>query len=156
MRRLWYKFKSLKNLTRQNKFIHKCHKCLIFSQIPIPTHQSSSSLPCKTNMSNKNYISKYVTSTNKISNTKNTITPVTSKISCFPKAHDVRLHISASRPCCLWSFGHWRSVLRPGGKHVLHHHPWDWYIYLHEWWISMINVGKYICKYTPLKQLTIM
>ena len=23
------------------------------------------------------------------------------------------------------------------------YHPWDWYIYLHEWWISMVNVGKY-------------
>ena len=23
------------------------------------------------------------------------------------------------------------------------YHPWDWYIYLHEWFIFMVNVGKY-------------
>ena len=23
------------------------------------------------------------------------------------------------------------------------YHPWDWYIYLHEWLIFMVNVGKY-------------
>ena len=23
------------------------------------------------------------------------------------------------------------------------YHPWDWYIYLHEWLILMVNVGKY-------------
>ena len=23
------------------------------------------------------------------------------------------------------------------------YHPWDWYIYLHIWFIFMVNVGKY-------------
>ena len=29
------------------------------------------------------------------------------------------------------------------GVHDIPYHPWEWYIYLHEWLIFMVNVGKY-------------
>ena len=35
------------------------------------------------------------------------------------------------------------SVLREGPGYPMTH-PWDWYIYLHEWQSFMVNVGKYI------------
>ena len=35
------------------------------------------------------------------------------------------------------------SVLREGPGYPMTH-PWDWYIYLHEWQIFMVHVGKYI------------
>ena len=35
------------------------------------------------------------------------------------------------------------SVLREEPGYPMTH-PWDWYIYLHEWQIFMVNVGKYI------------
>ena len=28
--------------------------------------------------------------------------------------------------------------------------PWDWYIYLHEWLIFMVNVGKYTSPMDPM------
>ena len=28
--------------------------------------------------------------------------------------------------------------------------PWDWYIYLHEWLILMVNVGKYTSPMDPM------
>ena len=28
--------------------------------------------------------------------------------------------------------------------------PWDWYIYLHEWMIFMVNVGKYTSPMDPM------
>jgi len=33
------------------------------------------------------------------------------------------------------------------------HHPWDWSIYLHEWFIFMVNVGKYI---SPMDGIWVM
>ena len=30
------------------------------------------------------------------------------------------------------------------------YHPWDWHIYLHEWLICMVNVGKYTSPMDPM------
>ena len=76
----------------------------------------------KSNYQSSTKFYKYITSTNTFSNMmslhQKKVTP--SKISnCFPKAHDVRLHISASCSCCLWPFGYCRSIFRPWW--FLHH-----------------------------------
>ena len=31
--------------------------------------------------------------------------------------------------------------------HSYPYHPWDWYFYLHEWLIFMVDVGKYTVPY---------
>ena len=37
-----------------------------------------------------------------------------------------------------WSLGRDKNT-----SFLFPYHPWDWYIYLHEWFIFMVNVGKY-------------
>ena len=37
---------------------------------------------------------------------------------------------------------HHRKSRRPAGR-CRTYHPWGWHIYLHEWLIVMVNVGKY-------------
>ena len=40
-----------------------------------------------------------------------------------------------------------RSVLRRCNKQKPMTDPWEWNIYLLEWWTFMVNVGKYMCIY---------
>ena len=35
------------------------------------------------------------------------------------------------------------------------YHPWDWHIYLHEWLIFMVNVGKYTSPMDAMGELTL-
>ena len=49
-----------------------------------------------------------------------------------------KYHVCQVIECLTWR-GYWTH------SHIFYkpQDPWDWYIYLHEWFISMVNVRKY-------------